>query len=82
MLVFRPDSRPEHWQFWTREHFFDLSERHRLERQPVEKTLEEIQEFHDPRMAEAIDLLRSKQQPEGWWLLENTHPGAIHFALA
>jgi asparagine synthetase B (glutamine-hydrolysing) len=47
MLVFRPDSRPEHWQFWTREHFFDLSERHRLERQPVEKTLEEIQEALD-----------------------------------
>lgn len=35
----------------------------------------------DPRMDEAIDLLRSKQQPDGTWLLENTHPGAIHFAL-
>ena len=35
----------------------------------------------DPRMTEAIDLLRSKQQPDGTWLLENTHPGAIHFAL-
>ena len=35
----------------------------------------------DPRLNEAIDLLRSKQQPDGTWLLENTHPGAVHFAL-
>jgi hypothetical protein len=35
----------------------------------------------DPRMDEAIDLLRSKQQPDGAWLLENTHPGKVHFAL-
>lgn len=35
----------------------------------------------DPRVSEAIELLRSKQQASGTWLLENTHPGAIHFAL-
>ena len=35
----------------------------------------------DPRVDEAIDLLRSRQQPDGRWLLENTHPGAVHFAL-
>jgi hypothetical protein len=35
----------------------------------------------DPRIAEAIELLRSKQQPDGTWLLENTHPGKVHFAL-
>ncbi|HEY1295824.1 MAG TPA: hypothetical protein VGJ60_22330 [Chloroflexota bacterium] len=35
----------------------------------------------DPRMDEAIALLRSKQQSDGTWLLENTHPGAVHFAL-
>ena len=35
----------------------------------------------DSRMDEAIDLVRSKRQPDGTWLLENTHPGAIHFAL-
>jgi hypothetical protein len=35
----------------------------------------------DPRIDEAIGLLRSKQQPHGTWLLENTHPGKIHFAL-
>jgi hypothetical protein len=35
----------------------------------------------DARMAEAIDLLRSRQQPDGTWPLENTHPGKVHFAL-
>jgi hypothetical protein len=35
----------------------------------------------DPRMREAVDLLRSKRQADGTWLLENTHPGAVHFAL-
>jgi hypothetical protein len=35
----------------------------------------------DSRIDEAIDLLRSRQQPDGTWLLENTHPGAVHFAL-
>ena len=32
-------------------------------------------------LLEAIDLLRSKQQPDGTWLLENSHPGKVHFAL-
>jgi hypothetical protein len=40
-----------------------------------------VGEAPDPRMKEAIGLLRSKQQPDGTWLLENTHPGRIHFAL-
>ncbi len=35
----------------------------------------------DPRVDEAIELLRSKRQPDGTWLLENTHPGAVHFVL-
>jgi hypothetical protein len=35
----------------------------------------------DPRLEEAIHLLRSKQQPDGTWLLENTHPGKVHFEL-
>jgi hypothetical protein len=35
----------------------------------------------DPRLHEAIDLLRSKQQSDGTWLLENTHPGKIYFSL-
>ncbi|MFC1433814.1 hypothetical protein ACEZDB_24495 [Streptacidiphilus sp. N1-3] len=26
-------------------------------------------------------LLRSKQQPDGTWLWENTHPGSVPFAL-
>ena len=35
----------------------------------------------DPRVDEAIDWLRSKKQSDGTWLLENTHAGAIHFAM-
>jgi hypothetical protein len=35
----------------------------------------------DSRVEEAIALVRSKQQPDGTWLLENTHPGKVHFAL-
>jgi hypothetical protein len=35
----------------------------------------------DPRLHEAIDLLHSKRQPSGTWLLENTHPGKVHFPL-
>jgi len=35
----------------------------------------------DPRAGEAIELVRSKQQPDGTWLLENTHTGAVHFTM-
>lgn len=35
----------------------------------------------DSRVNEAMDLLRSKRQPSGVWLLENTHPGKVHFEL-
>jgi hypothetical protein len=35
----------------------------------------------DQRLAEAVEIVRSKQQPDGTWLLENTHPGKVHFAL-
>ena len=35
----------------------------------------------DPRLAEAVELLRTKRQSDGTWLLENTHPGKIHFAV-
>jgi hypothetical protein len=38
-------------------------------------------EAPDPRIDEAIELLRSIRQPDGTWLLENTHPGKVHFAL-
>ena len=33
----------------------------------------------DPRLAAAVDLVRDKQQPDGTWLLENTHPGESWF---
>jgi hypothetical protein len=35
----------------------------------------------DERVDEAMEVLRSKQQPDGTWLLENTHPGKVHFML-
>ena len=35
----------------------------------------------DARTGEAIELVRSKQQPDGRWLLENTHKGAVHFTM-
>jgi hypothetical protein len=35
----------------------------------------------DPRLDEAVALLRSKRQPDGTWLLENTHPGAVHLSM-
>jgi hypothetical protein len=35
----------------------------------------------DSRLEEAIQVVRSKEQPDGRWLLENTHPGKVHFAL-
>ena len=35
----------------------------------------------DPRIDEAIELVRSKRQADGTWLLENTHPGKVHFTL-
>lgn len=35
----------------------------------------------DPRLAEAVELLRSKQQSDGRWLLENTHVGEQPFVM-
>jgi hypothetical protein len=35
----------------------------------------------DPRIDEAVQLLRGKRQADGSWLLENTHRGRTHFAL-
>jgi hypothetical protein len=32
-------------------------------------------------MNKAINLLRSKRQSDGTWLLENTYPGKVYFAL-
>ncbi len=35
----------------------------------------------DQRLEEAIELVRSKRQPDGTWLLENTHKGATPFEM-
>jgi hypothetical protein len=33
------------------------------------------------RAAEAIELVKAKQAADGRWLLENTHPGRVHFPM-
>jgi hypothetical protein len=38
-------------------------------------------DVRDPRLGEAVELVRAKRQGDGAWLLENTHPGAVHFEL-
>jgi hypothetical protein len=35
----------------------------------------------DPRMADAVEVVRSKQQPDGRWLLDRIHPGRVHFDI-
>lgn len=35
----------------------------------------------DPRLSEALDLVESRRQPDGRWLLENVHPGEMPFEL-
>ena len=35
----------------------------------------------DDRAGEAIELVRTKRTADGRWLLENTHPGRVHFAM-
>ena len=35
----------------------------------------------DERVAEAIDLVASKRDADGWWPLENPHEGELHFAM-
>ncbi|GAA4671003.1 squalene cyclase [Amycolatopsis dongchuanensis] len=35
----------------------------------------------DPRQEEAIAVVTKARTPDGRWLLENTHPGAVHFPL-
>jgi len=35
----------------------------------------------DPRLAPAVELVRSKRGTEGAWALDAVHPGAVHFAV-
>ena len=35
----------------------------------------------DPRMADGIAIVRSKQQPDGRWLLDRIHEGRVHFDI-
>jgi hypothetical protein len=36
---------------------------------------------YDTRLDDALDLVESKRGTDGRWLLENTHPGSVHFEL-
>jgi hypothetical protein len=38
-------------------------------------------DVRDPRLGQAIDVLRSKRQDDGTWLLENTHAGAVQVQM-
>jgi hypothetical protein len=33
----------------------------------------------DPRLAEAVEVVRAKRQPDGRWLLDRIHEGPVHF---
>jgi len=35
----------------------------------------------DPRLEEAVELVRSKRQPDGRWLLDPVHPGRVFFDI-
>ncbi len=35
----------------------------------------------DPRLAEAIDVVRGRRRPDGRWPLQNRHPGRVYFDL-
>jgi hypothetical protein len=35
----------------------------------------------DPRLADAVEVVRSKRQPDGRWRLERIHPGRVFFDL-
>ncbi|GAB6154480.1 hypothetical protein JCM17380_32300 [Desulfosporosinus burensis] len=36
---------------------------------------------HDPRMQEAIDLIKMKQSADGTWPMQAKHPGEVHFEM-
>ena len=35
----------------------------------------------DPRMKEAVEVVREKRQPDGRWLLDRIHPGRVYFDM-
>jgi hypothetical protein len=35
----------------------------------------------EPRMSEAVDVVRSRRRPDGRWSLDRIHPGRVHFDL-
>lgn len=43
--------------------------------------LEGLLEHENATGGTAVQVVRSKEQPDGRWLLDNTHPGKVHFEL-
>ena len=43
--------------------------------------LRDAEAERDPRLTEAVDLVRSKRDPDGRWPLESPHPGDVHFDM-
>ena len=43
--------------------------------------LRRAQVAFDERLTDAIEVVRSKRQEEGWWLLGKPHPGTVHFVM-
>lgn len=35
----------------------------------------------EPRMAEAVAVVKSRRQPDGRWLLDCVYPGRVHFGI-
>ena len=35
----------------------------------------------DPRLADALEVLRGKRRPDGRWPMQAKHPGAVHFVM-
>ena len=36
---------------------------------------------YDPRMKEALEIIKKKRRPDGTWPLQAKHPGATHFEM-
>jgi hypothetical protein len=53
-------------------------------RYDVLRCLDYFQDAHvayDPRMKEALDVVIGKQKPDGKWIVQQKHPGKVHFDM-
>jgi hypothetical protein len=71
---------------WLLDSDSDPATRWQVLQDPADDVLRALDQFRvaggspDRRVAEAVAVVRDRHQPDGTWLLENTHP-AVHFAL-